>query len=238
MFPVAKEMVLGYATRKALNAYHDVKGALELAKNVVNTPEVLARCAALWPSATALMRDTKFRVFVSLADDLAAAGQPVPVTGFYCGMAELRDYGRGGQIHITVSTDIEEDKILDIIIHEARHLEDLASGRLVSDVVRGEITWEGVVYKAHPVDAVVGKANESSADTAARYVAAAQYFAQPWEARANEGLWGIEFPGVVELVEEFGTTWPVGLDAGVVLEALSKQSKPNVYLAVKEVLSR
>lgn len=238
MFTAAEQVVLGYSSRFAVNAQPDIAAVMELTKRLVNTPSVIARFESLFPNAAALCRDSKFHVFVSFADDLVAAGYPVPTEGFFCGMAELRAYGRGGQIQLTMSPDVTETDILNVIIHESRHLEDLIAGDLVVNSATGVITWKGVDYASVPMAKVIAKPDETREETIRRFVAAAQYFAQPWEHRANDGLWKYEFCGVRKMIEHYGVTWLPELDETAVIEHMLQQDKPNLYIAVKELLSR
>lgn len=238
MFTKAEQVMLGYSTRVAVNAQPNIAEVMMLTKKMVNSPSVIARFESLFPQAAKVAAESEFHVFVSFADDLAAAGYPVPATGFYCGMAELRAYGRGGQIQITVSSDVSETEVVNMFIHEARHLEDLLTGDLIVNTATGVITWKGVEYQSIPMAKIIAKPDETHEQAVRRFVAAAQYYAQPWEHRANEGLWKYEFRGARQMIENYGVTWLPELDEEAVVEHMLQQIKPNLYIAVKELLER
>lgn len=238
MYTIASQVALGYTTRTVINAQPNMREVMELTNRLVNTPSAISRFETLYPNAARLCRDSEFHIFISFSDDLAAAGYAVPTAGFYCGLAELRAYGMGGQIQLTVSPDVGETEVLNMLIHESRHLEDLVKGDLVMDSKSGIITWKGIAYQSVPMAKVIAKSNETHEDIVRRFVAAAQYYAQPWEARANEGLWKYEFRGVTAMIENYGVTWLPELDEEAVVAHMLQQDKPNLYIAVKELLGR
>lgn len=230
MFPVGTYFMSGLTSKKALRDLPDLKHAIHITNLMTNSPETLIRFMDLYPNAWAMAADMSIGVGVSFFEDLEEVLPPGTLYTMV-GIAEERDDSMM-QIQLTVSQDHSDEAVCELLLHEYRHVEDYLSGRLSIDVETGVVTWDGVEHQAivlpNKADTLVEQATFSTT--------LARYFAQPWEARANEGLWGKEFPTVRDLIDDYGTTWPAGLVEQEVIDYIVEH-KVTLYRAIKALLS-
>jgi len=229
MFPVGTYFMSGLSSKKAIRDLPDLTHTIHIANLMTNSPEALERFMDLYPNAWAMAADMSIGVGVSFFEDLAEILPPgIPYN--MMAMAEQRD-DTLMQIQLTVGQDHTDEAVCEILLHEYRHVEDYVSGRLSMDVETGIITWDGVEHQV----IVLPMKTDTLVEQATFFTTMARYFAQPWEARANEGLWGKEFPTVRDLIDDYGTTWPAGLVEQEVIDYIVEH-KVTLYRAIKALL--
>lgn len=229
MFPVGTYFMSGLTSKKALKDHPDLRHAIHLTNLVTNSPATLQLFMELYPTAWAMAADMSIGVGVSFFEDLEEVlppGTPYSMVA----IAEERD-DASVQIQLTVGQYHTDEAVCELLLHEYRHVEDYLSGRLSIDVETGVVVWDGVEYQG----IILPQKADTLVEQATFFTTLARYFAQPWEARANEGLWGKEFPTVRDLIDDYGTTWPAGLVEQEVIDYITEHNV-TLYRAIKALL--
>lgn len=210
MFREAEYFVGGTTNQAVLKKYPDAIEMMAKVFPVINSVEVLLRLQEQYPEAWALCADAEFAVAVSFTEEVEA----IVGRRLYdiAGLAEHHLDG-GAIFSLNLRSGSAQKDVLETVQHELAHARDMASGRLSVNAETLKVTWEGVVYDAYPLPARDDELAKSPRYNAQTIVSFARYFAQPWEASANEGLWGKEFPHVKEMIATYGTTWKAEWDA-------------------------
>lgn len=236
MFKHASFFMGGESTQAAIRTNPQTEEMLVRGLCCVNSALAISKFKAGYPEAYQLARDSQYPVAVSFIEDLMGRstteeGKAVMDAFQMVGVAEAHIEG-GYQLSITIRENLPPHLVHNLVTHELRHIEDFTTGRLVMDHATNSIIFDGVTY--NPIR--LPTANPADVRSCAEYcVQMARYCAQPWEFRANDGLWEQEFPSVKELVEKFGTTWHQEWDDLPIVDYMVENRK-NLYRAVEALL--
>lgn len=123
------------------------------------------------------------------------------------GVATTDDDTNEPAVLLFITRDSHLDVLLDVIDHEAIHVQQFKDGRLSFKGDR--IVWLGEVQDSIDIPAITEDATLE--EKAAYQIIIMQYYSQPWEFEAINGRWDVLFGKVCwpyDIIEKYGTLWP------------------------------